>query len=199
MARPKNQDKRRKDLLLAAERVLAKKGISSFTRKDIAMETGLTGPAVSYYFPDLNELLEDVYHRAFEQFFYKYENLKKEIQSPWALLEKYVEIALPFGKDDINSLIMYQFSGEPRFSVLYSRLSSRLHQYQAEFIAGIIEKGNALKEFKTELSTQEITRCIIALIDSYGLQIVLEESGIGFEFAKNEILKLASFLLGRKA
>ena len=195
MARPKNQDKRRQDIMEAVGRVIATRGLSALRRKDVAEEAGVTAPMVSYYFPDLDELLIEVYRRQIDVYMEKGSEAIAGMGSYWERLIAAVEFALPKGPHDIDSLIMYQFSGEPRFAETYSAMSARLHAHETSLYKSILDGGITDGVFKPDLDSATISRTLVALNDAYGLQVVLNEPGMDFRAARDEILKVCASLL----
>ncbi len=179
----------------AVGRVIATRGLSALRRKDVAEEAGVTAPMVSYYFPDLDELLIDVYKRQIDDYMQKSSEAIAGKESSWERLIAAVEFALPKGPHDIDSLIMYQFSGEPRFAQTYSKMSAKLHAHETSLYKSILDTGIADGLFKPDLDSTTISRTLVALNDAYGLQVVLNEPGMGFQSARDEILKVSASLL----
>lgn len=196
MARAKNQAKRRRDLISAAQRAIATRGLGALRLKDVADEAGVTGPAVSYYYPDLDELLVDVYERHIESYIAKAPEVVVGLESPWAQIEAAVAQDLPEGPNDVDAIIMYQFSGEPRFNRTYRSMSAALRKCQTGIYRSIIEIGVGLGVFSPELDSTLLASTLVALADSYGLQVVVGEPGMTRERAHREICQVAAGLLG---
>lgn len=197
IARPKNQTKRREELIDAAQRAIATRGLGALRLRDIADEAGVTGPAVSYYYPDLDDLLVDVYQREMEILIKRGPEAIAGLVDPWEQLVVAVHQALPTGPDDVDAIITYLFSGEPKFARTYSTMSAALHTSQESFFRSILDAGVTTGAFTSNLDSAIIARAIIALSDSYGLQVVFEERGMNRDVAADEILRIAASLLGR--
>ncbi|HLT96107.1 MAG TPA: TetR/AcrR family transcriptional regulator [Acidimicrobiia bacterium] len=195
MARPKKQEKRRRELMEAAQRAIATRGLGALRLKDVAEEAGMTGPAVSYYYPDLKELLVDVYERQAQLYLTEAPRVLEGSRDPWTRLTDAVLQDLPTGPDDVDSIIMYQFAGEPSFIETYRELSSTLHERQVEIYSSIIEAGMDAGVFSPALPVDLVARTIIALADAYGLQVVVGEPGMTRQLALHEILAAAGDLL----
>lgn len=196
IARPKNQTKRREELIAAAQRAIATRGLGALRLRDIADEAGVSGPAVSYYYPDLDELLVDVYQRQIEIVTERRPAAIAGLDDPWGQLVATVHQDLPTGPDDVDAVITYLFAGEPRFNRTYGAMSSELHEREISFFCSILEAGIASGRFAPKLETATIANAIVALSDSYGLQVILEERGMSREDAAAETLRVAAVLLG---
>jgi len=195
VARPKNQEKRRRALIEAAERAIATRGLGALRLRDIAEEAGITGPAVSYYYPNLDDLLVDVYTRAIQKNMERGPAAIAELDDPWDQLIALLDVNLAQGPGDIDAIIMYQFSGEPRFTRSYGALSSALRTSEIGLYWSVIDTGVALGRFKPDLDSSALARAIVALADAYGLQIVVGEPGMDKATALAEIANVAASLL----
>lgn len=196
IARPKNQTKRREELIAAAQRAIATRGLGALRLRDVADEAGVSGPAVSYYYPDLDELIVDVYKRQVEIVAERGPSAISGLDDPWDQLVAAVYNDLPTGPDDVDAVITYLFAGEPRFNRTYSKMSSALHESQIRFFGSILDAGIAGGRFTPNLETATIANAIVALSDSYGLQVILEERGMSRSVAAEETLRVAASLLG---
>lgn len=195
MARPKNQKKRRQDLMAAAQRAIATRGLGALRLKDVAEEAGVTGPAVSYYYPDLDELLVDVYRRQIQESIERGPAAISGLDDPWDQMVAALHVDFPEGPDDVDAIITYQFSGEPRFAKTYGGMSAALHASQIGLYRSIVDTGIALGVFSPDLDSQKVARGIVALGDAYGLQVVVDEPGMDRETALREILEIVASLL----
>lgn len=195
IARPKNQTKRREELIAAAQRAIATRGLGALRLRDVADEAGVSGPAVSYYYPDLDELIVDVYKRQIDIVAERGPIAISGLVDPWDQLVAAVSNDLPSGPDDVDAVITYLFAGEPRFNRTYSKMSSALHESQISFFGSILDAGIASGRFRPKLETATIANAIVALSDSYGLQVILEERGMSRSAAAEETLRVAASLL----
>ncbi len=150
---------------------------------------------MSYYYPDLDDLLVDVYRRLIQLSIERGSMAVTGRDDPWSQLVAALHADLPSGPDDVDAVITYQFSGEPRFNRIYSSMSAALHLSQMSYFRSVIETGIAVGRFTTSLEPAVIARALIALADSYGLHVILEESGIDRQKAADEIVSVAASLL----
>ena len=70
MARPKEQTARRAELVAAAGRAVVRRGVRGLRVKDVAAEAGISAGLVSYYFPDLDDLLVDLHEHSVDRFYW---------------------------------------------------------------------------------------------------------------------------------
>jgi len=195
MARPKNQARRREALMDAAQRAIATRGLGALRLRDIADEAGVTGPAVSYYYPDIDELLVDVYSRAIRQWMERGPVAVSEVDDPWDQIVAGIEADLPSGPSDTDAVIMYQFSGDPTLAGTYGAMSAALRASQISLYRSIIDTGIALGRFHPEIGSPTAARAITALGDAYGLQVVVQEPGMSKPTALGEIIRIVASLL----
>ena len=64
VARKRDQDGRRQQLIDAAREAVAEKGLAAVQLRDVAKAAELTPGAVLYYYDDLHDLLQQVYEGA---------------------------------------------------------------------------------------------------------------------------------------
>lgn len=103
---------------------------------------------------------------------------------------------IPSGPDDVDAILTYQFSGEPRFTRIYGAMSSALRATQVGLYRSVIDTGIALGRFKPQLDARTLARALVALADAYGLQVVVDEPGATRESALAEVLEVAAALSG---
>src|SRR3954454_4968416 len=74
MPRPKDETRRRHELLSATSEVIAQKGLASVRLRDVADAAGMTSGNVLYYYDGLDDLFFAAYERAVERFCVEREN-----------------------------------------------------------------------------------------------------------------------------
>jgi AcrR family transcriptional regulator len=80
-------DARRQDILHAAARLFAQKGISGATMADIAREADLSAGAIYRYFPGKEELLRAVFDEAVRENQKRFQDAVIETESPYEALK----------------------------------------------------------------------------------------------------------------
>lgn len=109
MARPKDQEKRRGELMTAAGELAAQKGLHDVRLRDVAEAAGLTSGAVLYYFDGLDELFFAAYERAVERFCEERERAIAAITDPAQALATALHLGVPTGSEDVEIRLLYEF------------------------------------------------------------------------------------------
>ncbi|MGH3447158.1 MAG: TetR/AcrR family transcriptional regulator [Nocardioidaceae bacterium] len=195
MARSKNQSARRLELLDAAEQALVERGRGDLRVKDIADVVGLTPTAVAYYYPDLEELVVQVYRRVTERYATNRARVVAGLSEPRKQLAAMIELGVPSGPDDRDGLLTYQLAGEPRAATRYADLSGSLFTTEVMLYSAIIGSGADAGVMSPVLEGAVVARALVALEDSYGLRIVVDDSGISHDEAVAEIRAVAETLV----
>src|SRR3954454_9381706 len=86
VARPRDQVKRRRELVAATSRLVARKGLANVTLRDVADAAGVTSGAVLYYYDSLDELFTAAYDRGVERFCPEREQATAALADPVARL-----------------------------------------------------------------------------------------------------------------
>src|SRR5689334_1496927 len=100
MARRKDQAARRRELKAAARRVIAVRGIEGTRIKDVAEASGLSPQSVLYYYPDIDDLIEEAIRHTLERFAQRRLAAVTDAVDPRAALVATIREGLPAGPDD---------------------------------------------------------------------------------------------------
>ena len=84
MARKRDQETRRQQLIDAAREAVAEKGLAAVQLRDVAKAADLTPGAVLYYYDDLHDLLQQVYEGATRRYSVEREEAIARLSSPAA-------------------------------------------------------------------------------------------------------------------
>src|SRR3954469_23183046 len=82
MPRPKDQARRRHELVAATSDVIARKGLAAVRLRDVAEAAGMTSGNVLYYYEGLDELFFAAYERAVERFCVEREAAVARLRKP---------------------------------------------------------------------------------------------------------------------
>jgi DNA-binding transcriptional regulator YbjK len=191
MARRKDQAARRRQLRQAARRAIAARGIDGLRIKDVAAEAGLSSQSVLYYYPELDELVEEAIAHTLERFA---DRRAVEEDDPRAALVAMVGAGLPSGPDDEDLRVLYEAAGyfrdNPRLGEEIRALTAR----QVELYERLLMDGAARGVFRLASDVHTIARNLVALEDAYGLYII---GGAPMaEEARRLILSFASLATG---
>lgn len=196
MARTRDQQRRRGQLVAAAERAVLKHGAGQVRLRHVAHEAGLTPGAVLYYYGELDELLVETHRTAVERFCQQREDLVDGIDDPRDQLRAAVRCGLPTGPGDELVKLLYEFDGQGTRRPGYGRISRAYFARQVAIYHSVLVAGRAAGHFRLTASARDIGRNIVALEDGYGYYVVLPESGIDGAMAERLILSYASAATG---
>src|SRR3954469_815236 len=107
VARRKDQAARRRQLTQAARRAIAARGVEGVRVKDVAAEAGLSSQAVLYYYPALDDLIEEAIQRALERFAERRFEAVERSDDPRRALVEAIAAGLPAGADDEDLRVLY--------------------------------------------------------------------------------------------
>src|SRR3954468_6822805 len=109
MPRPKDQARRRHELVAATSDVVARKGMAGARLRDVAEAAGMTPGNVLYYYENLDELFFAAYERAIERFCRDREQVVAAMEDPAAALATALGLGVPTGTDDAEIRLLYEF------------------------------------------------------------------------------------------
>src|SRR3954468_15381654 len=100
VARPRDQVKRRRELVAATSRLVARNGLANVKLRDVADAAGVTSAAVLYYYDGLDELFTAAYDRAIERFCRQREEVVAGLADPVERLARAIHLGVPASPDD---------------------------------------------------------------------------------------------------
>ena len=169
MARPKDQERRRGELVAAAGKLAARKGMRDVRLRDVAEATGLTSGAVLYYFDGLDELFFAAYERAVERFCVERERVVAEIADPPRALATALHLGVPTGPDDVEIRLLYEFEAVAFRSPACADLMASYVERQVQMYARIL----ACDEFpQLRGDPRGVARNLVALEDGHGVYVL---------------------------
>lgn len=172
MARRKDQAARRSELKQAARRAIASRGIDGVRVKDVAAEAGLSSPAVLYYYPNLDDLIEEAINHTLERFAERRRDVTDAIDDPRAALVSTIRAGLPTGPDDQDLRVLYEAAGYFRDNPTLGALIRSMTARQVDVYRHILELGQVRGVFELTDTSYAIARNLVALEDAYGLYII---------------------------
>jgi AcrR family transcriptional regulator len=172
VARPRNQARRREQLVSAASELVARRGLSGVRLRDVADAAGVTSGAVLYYYENLAELFTAAYAHAIERFCEHRERATATITDPWQRLLTAVRLGIPTGPDDEEVRLLYELEPvafrEPACAALMSAYIER----QVAMYAAILEVGAATGAFTLAHDPRTVARNIVSMEDGQGLYVL---------------------------
>jgi AcrR family transcriptional regulator len=168
-----DHDARREELVHAAWRVIAERGIDEVTIREIAREAGYSSGVLAHYFENKDDLLVHALRMSHEQIYRRYE---AEVDTPlqYDAVRAVLMDNLPLDEQrDLETRIEMSFWAR---SLRNESLSEIQHQ-ESEYLQGLIRRliGGSQAEgaVSTEHSTDQIVDLLATLIDGISLHALL--------------------------
>jgi AcrR family transcriptional regulator len=194
--RKKNQTARREGLVRAARAVLIERGAVEVRVKDIAERAGLTSSSVLYYYPDLDELLLEVFRQAMHRYADRRAQTIRGQPDPIAQLRLAVRLGVPTGPDDEESRLLYELDALTGSSPAFAVLTSSFFDRQAMLYEAVLEAGAERGDFALTAPAETIAQGLVAMEDGLGLQVVVGHPAIDAAEAERILLGYASIATG---
>jgi DNA-binding transcriptional regulator YbjK len=173
VARPRDQVQRRREIVAATTKLVARNGLSSVKLRDVAAATGLTSGAVLYYYDGIDELFTAAYDRAVERFCRQREEAVAAIEDSAERLATAVRLGVPRGPDDGEIRLLYELEAVAFRSSACAALMAGYIERQVAMYASLLEVGAALGELTLSAGARAIGRNIVALEDGQGLYVLV--------------------------
>lgn len=183
MARFKDQERRRDEIVAASLQALREVGAAGLRIRDVAERAGVSTGTVHYYFDDVQGLLNEVHARARKRFYD--DRLSQLTQYPDARdkLVTAIRGGLPASTDDDLVGALYRLDGQMRFRESNSELFTALYDTQVAIYVGIFEVGVAQGHFELAGGATQLAQNIVALEDAYGQHIVVGNRSLPYDRA----------------
>jgi AcrR family transcriptional regulator len=172
VARPRNQARRREQLVSAASELVARRGLSGVRLRDVADAAGVTSGAVLYYYENLAELFTAAYAHAIERFCENRERATATIPDPWQRLLTAVRLGIPAGPDDDEVRLLYELEPVAFRESACAALMSAYIERQVAMYATILEVGAATGAFTLAHDPRTLARNIVSMEDGQGLYVL---------------------------
>jgi AcrR family transcriptional regulator len=172
VARPRNQARRREQLVSAASELVARRGLSGVRLRDVADAAGVTSGAVLYYYENLAELFTAAYAHAIERFCENRERATATITDPWQRLLTAVRLGIPAGPDDDEVRLLYELEPVAFRESACAALMSAYIERQVAMYATILEVGAATGAFTLAHDPRTVARNIVSMEDGQGLYVL---------------------------
>ena len=192
---PKIVDKeaRKKEIIEAALKVFAKRGVANTRMIEIAEAAGIGKGTIYEYFTDKNE----IFVNAFEHFINMMNSvmakkvfmLKDPIDKLKALINGWVEIINEIGYEFIEIMLEFWAEGirtKQNFTEAPINMNKMYSEYRA-FIKSILDEGVAAGQFR-EMNTMLTAAILIGALDGIMIQWILDKSIFSFNEAAEHLL-----------
>jgi AcrR family transcriptional regulator len=168
MARPRDQERRRRQLVTATNELVARKGMSAVRLRDVAERAGLTPGAVLYYYDGLDELFVTAYEGGIHRYCEEREDAIAGLASPTSQLATALRLGVPSGPDDVESRLLYEFEAVAFRSEPCAQLMSDYVERQVEMYERVLRSGVEAGEFEIDGDLHAAARVIVAMEDGHG-------------------------------
>jgi AcrR family transcriptional regulator len=168
MARPRDQERRRKQLVKAANELVAKNGMASVRLRDVAEHAGLTPGAVLYYYEGLDDLFFAAYEGGIHRYCEDREEAVAGLARPTAKLATALRLGVPTGPGDIESRLLYEFEAVAFRSAACAELMKDYVDRQVDMYTEILREGVTAGEFDVAGDLHAAARVIVAMEDGHG-------------------------------
>jgi DNA-binding transcriptional regulator YbjK len=172
MPRPKDQVRRRRELVAAASDVIARKGMGAVRLRDVAEAAGMTSGNVLYYYDGLDDLFFAAYERAVERFCVEREAAVARLRKPARKLAAALRLGVPTGPEDTEIRLLYEFEAVAFRSPACADLMAGYVERQVDMYAAILEEGAAAGDFALAGDPRRLARNIVALEDGHGVYVL---------------------------
>jgi DNA-binding transcriptional regulator YbjK len=173
VARPRNQERRRHELVSAAHGLVQRKGLADVRLRDVAEEAGLTPGAVLYYFEGgLDDLFFAAYERAIERFCVEREAAVAAEADHARALAAALRLGVPTGRDDAEIRLLYDFEAVAFRSAACADLMAGYVERQVAMYAALLEAGAAAGTFQLGGEPRVLARNLVALEDGHGVYVL---------------------------
>jgi len=196
MARPKNQDSRRKQLVEATAAAISERGLSGLRLKNIADHAGLSIGSVLYYYPDLDALLIEVHQEVLRQFYWA--RLKATEAEPDSVrrLAVAVEHGIRDGVDDPTIRVIYELHLASARDERHAALLSRLWEREVSLYVDLLDRGAAAKRLTMRAPVRAIAETVVALEDAFDLHLLARNEALDRPAAISRVLDYLALATG---
>jgi AcrR family transcriptional regulator len=173
MARPRNQTKRRDELINAAAQAVLQHGAAGMKLADIAQEAGLTSASVLYYYPDVRDLFTAVFEQGSLEYCLRREERVARALNPREKLRECIHSGVPRpGSSEEASRILYELMPVVLRNEAAAAQYTSFVNRQAALYEVILEEGRASGDFSLLTPAKEVARNFVALEDGYGINVL---------------------------
>jgi AcrR family transcriptional regulator len=188
MARPKEQAARRRELVEAAGRAVVARGVRGLRVKDVAAEAGISAGLVSYYYPDLEELLVDLHEHSVDRFYWARMRQVEGVPDARSRLRALAEAGLPSGPDDQLCRMLYELHLHAAHDRTHAALMTGLFDREVSLYAMVLQHGHDAEELALVAPAVDVATNAVALEDAFGLHVIGRNSRIDVERARSLLL-----------
>jgi AcrR family transcriptional regulator len=196
VARPRNQDGRRRQLVEATALAVADRGLSGLRLKDIAEQAGLSIGSVLYYYPDLDALLVEVHEEALRQFYWARVSATESESDPARRLVVAVEHGVPDDVGDATMRVIYELHVASSRDDHHAELLTRLWEREVSLYDDVLRSGARSGAFSLRGEPRSVAETAVALEDAFGLHLTGRNTALDRATAVRRILDYLELMTG---
>lgn len=185
MARPRNQQARRVEIVDAATTAIAARGLIGLRLKDIADAAGLSPGLISYYFPGIEELLLAVHEAAVDRFYESRRMAIAQSSDPVTRLRILIDLGICDPEDPMSPALYELHLHSARVSA-HAELMSSLFELESSLYREVIDAGISMKVF-AEVDSDLIATTVVALEDGCGIHVVGHNGALDAKRARSAV------------
>jgi AcrR family transcriptional regulator len=196
MARPREQTARRQELVDAAGRAIVRRGVLGLRVKDVAQEAGISSGLVSYYYPDLDDLLVDLHEQSVDRFYWTRYRQVEGADDARSRLVGLVAGGIPESPDDRLCTVLYELHLHAARDRTHAALMTSLWDREVSLYAMVLQEGQRRGELALIGEPVDIASTAVGLEDAFGLHIVARNSHLDNRRARDLLLGYLSGATG---
>jgi AcrR family transcriptional regulator len=178
MARTRIQTLRRQQIIEAARRSIVEHGLGEVGVRDIAAAAGMSPGSITYHFPALDDLLQQVQDEATTRFSTERWRAIEAIEDPRDQLVALCEGGIATGPDDELYALLYEFTGLARREPSYRNLWKTQYDRQVPLYQSVLATGAGIGVFRLVAPSATIAHHLVALEDSLAFHVL---TGVSFD------------------
>ncbi|SDJ10538.1 TetR/AcrR family transcriptional regulator [Salimicrobium halophilum] len=192
------KQKRRKDILEAAEKIFIEKGYEHTTIKDIYEEVGLSRGGVYQYFSNKRDLFESLIGDKLEDIYQLTADALEDGEDPWTLLKKrmFGEEQHPSEYNDSLAPVVLEFFVSGRTDESLSVYARDRYHLGVSMYENIIQQGESQGIFTPRFSPGTIARAIISFSDGIAVDSALAGEEVQSKEQSELLFDMIQYMLG---
>ena len=167
---------------------VASRGLSGLRLKDIADRAGLSIGSVSYYYPEIDDLLIEAHKEAMDRFYFRRVELVNESENAREQLLIALKNGIPDEPVTSDLTMLYELHTYSSRSAKHAALMSALWEREVSLYERIISHGAVTSEFSAIQSSREIAETAVALEDAFNLHLVSGNVAITAAMGRDRVI-----------
>jgi AcrR family transcriptional regulator len=177
--RPNVEEQRRREILQAACRAIARRGFAAVRISDIAGLANTSTGTVHYYFANKEDVLHQALRFAFEQSLDRQLTEMRTLSSARDRLVRLIELNLPEDPEVVQEWVVWmEFWIEALHRPEMRPVNEELYGHWRKIVSDIISEGQSSGEFETAAAPGDLANEFVALMDGLAIQVLLHSQEV---------------------